>query len=221
MLQPIVYTPPKHNKLDILYQDQNLIVLNKPAGLLSVPGRGADKQDCMLSRLQAEYSDALVIHRLDMPTSGIIMFALNKEMQKAMGHLFEKKLIYKQYLAKVHGVLEEKKGTINQPLITDWLNRPKQKIDYKNGKVSKTRFTLISTTKDKNSLVKLEPVTGRSHQLRVHMSSIGHAILGDELYGTYQSRNQSSRLLLHAERISFIDPLTALNIDVHCPVDFL
>ena len=221
MLQPLIYSPPEHIKLDILYQNQNIIVLNKPAGLLSVPGRGVDKQDCMLSRLQAEYSNALVIHRLDMATSGIIMFALNKEMQKAMGHLFEKKLIYKQYLAKVHGVLKDIKGSINQPLITDWVNRPKQKIDYKNGKASQTRFTLISTTSDNNSFVNLEPVTGRSHQLRVHMSSIGHAILGDELYGTYQTRNESTRLLLHAERISFIDPLTNLKINIHCPVEFL
>jgi len=221
MLKPLVYSPPEHIKLDILFQDDNLIVLNKPSGLLSVPGRGEEKQDCMLSRLQAEYPGALVVHRLDMPTSGIIMFALNKDMQKAMGHLFEKKLIYKQYFAKVHGLLKEKKGIINQPLITDWVNRPKQKIDYENGKPSQTRFTLISTTNDNNSFVKLEPVTGRSHQLRVHMSSIGHAILGDELYGTYQTRNESFRLLLHAEKVSFTDPLTNNSIDIHCPVDFI
>jgi len=221
MLQPVSYSPPEHITLDILYQDMNLIILNKPSGLLSVPGRGIDKQDCMLSRLQVEYPDALVIHRLDMPTSGIIMFALNKEMQKAMGHLFEKKLIYKQYIAKVHGVLKESKGIVNQPLITDWENRPKQKIDYKNGKASQTKYTLISTTNDNNSLLKLEPVTGRSHQLRVHMSSIGHAILGDELYGTLKTRNESPRLLLHAERISFNDPLNKNKIDVHCPVEFL
>jgi len=220
MLQPVVYSPPEHIKLDILYQDNNLIALNKPSGLLSVPGRGVEKQDCMLSRLQTEFPEALVIHRLDMPTSGIIMFARNKEMQKVMGNLFEKKLIAKQYLAKVHGVLKEPRGLINQPLMTDWINRPRQKIDYKQGKPSQTRYTLISVINGKNSIVKLEPITGRSHQLRVHMSSLGHAILGDDLYGTLLTRNESSRLLLHAEKISFIDPLTKSPINIHCPVDF-
>lgn len=221
MLQPVAYSPPDHTKLDILYQDVNLIILNKPSGLLSVPGRGAEKQDCMLSRLQSEHPGALVIHRLDMPTSGIIMFALNKEMQKGMGYLFENKLIYKQYIAKVHGVLKENKGLVDQPLITDWVNRPRQKIDYKHGKASQTKFTLVSTVNEKNSIVKLEPITGRSHQLRVHMSSLGHAILGDDLYGTYQTSNASPRLLLHAEKISFTDPLTSKVINIHCPVDFI
>lgn len=221
MLKPVVYSPPKHNTLDILYQDNNLIALNKPSGLLSVPGRGEDKQDCMLSRLQIEFPEALVIHRLDMPTSGIIMFARNKETQKIMGKLFEKKLIRKQYFAKVHGVLKETQGLINQPLMTDWNNRPRQKIDYKQGKPSQTRFTLTSVIDEKNSIVKLEPITGRSHQLRVHMSSLGHAILGDDLYGTLQTRNESSRLLLHAENINFIDPITNKYINIHCPVDFL
>ena len=221
MLQPVVYLPPEHIQLDILYQDNNLIALNKPSGLLSVPGRGEDKQDCMLSRLQIEFPEALVIHRLDMPTSGIILFARNKEMQKNMGKLFEKKLISKQYIAKVHGVLKNSKGIIDQPLITDWINRPRQKIDYKHGKQSQTRFTLVSIIDGKNSVVKLEPVTGRSHQLRVHMSSLGHAILGDDLYGTFQTKNESVRLLLHAENICFIDPLTKNYINIHCPVDFL
>ena len=220
MLKPLVYSPPEHIKLDILFQDDNLIVLNKPSGLLSVPGRGEEKQDCMLSRLQAEYPGALVVHRLDMPTSGIIMFALNKDMQKAMGHLFEKKLIYKQYFAKVHGLLKEKKGIINQPLITDWVNRPKQKIDYENGKPSQTKYRLISFDSDNNSLILLQPVTGRSHQLRVHMSSLGHAILGDDLYGTVQTRNASKRLLLHAQNISFIHPLTGHSININCKVNF-
>jgi len=221
MLQPVIYSPPEHIQLDILYQDNNLIALNKPSGLLSVPGRGEDKQDCMLSRLQIEFPDALVIHRLDMPTSGIIMFALNKETQKNMGQLFEKKLINKQYIAKVHGVLKESKGVIEQPLITDWINRPRQKIDYKHGKSSQTRFTLVSIIDEKNSVVKLEPVTGRSHQLRVHMSSLGHAILGDDLYGTCKTRSESPRLLLHAENVFFVDPITKNDINIHCPVDFL
>jgi len=220
MLQPVKYNPPEHNKLEILYIDDDLIALNKPSGLLSVPGRGEDKQDCLLSRLQLEYPQALVIHRLDMPTSGIILFALNKEMQKGMSKLFEQKKINKEYIAKVHGIPMQSHGIIDQPLITDWINRPKQKIDYKNGKPSQTKYRLISFDSDNNSLILLQPVTGRSHQLRVHMSSLGHAILGDDLYGTVQTRNASKRLLLHAQNISFIHPLTGHSININCKVNF-
>ncbi len=220
MLRPIIYSPPPHTKLDILYEDEHIIALNKPPGLLSVPGRGEDKMDCMLSRLQLEYPQSLVIHRLDMPTSGILLFALNKEMQRQMGKLFEKKQIDKLYIAKVHGILKEKSGIINQPLITDWNNRPRQKIDYKNGKPSQTKFNLINSDIYNSSLVSLQPITGRSHQLRVHMSSLGHAILGDDLYGTSQTRNSSKRLLLHAQTISFIHPLTNKLINIHCDENF-
>jgi len=221
MLQTLTYNPPPHNKLDILYQDKDLIALNKPSGLLSVPGRGNDKQDCMLSRLQLEQPHALVIHRLDMATSGLLLFALSKEMQRRMSMMFEKKQIYKQYIAKVHGVLRENKGMIDQPLITDWKNRPKQKIDYNIGKPSQTKYTLLTIDEKNNSIVKLEPTTGRSHQLRVHMSSLGHPILGDELYGTRQTRNASQRLLLHAEKISFKHPLSHKQINIICGVDFI
>ena len=220
MIQPLPYKPPPHLKLDILYIDEHLIALNKPSGLLSVPGRGEEKKDCMLSRLQIEYPQALVIHRLDMSTSGILLFALNKETQKEMGKLFEQKNIYKQYIAKVHGTPREKKGIINQPLITDWNNRPKQKIDYKSGKASQTKFTFKDTEKNKSTVI-LEPITGRSHQLRVHMSSLGHAILGDELYGTHATRNASHRLLLHAKKIEFIHPVTKKRLTIKCNEDFI
>ncbi len=221
MLPALTYNPPPHIALNILYHDDDLIALSKPDGLLSVPGRGESKQDCMLSRLQIEYPQALVVHRLDMATSGIILFALNKKTQKQLGHLFEKKQMSKKYSAVVHGILKEKTGIINQPLMTDWNNRPKQKIDYKNGKPSQTRFTLISTNNnDNNSRVKLQPITGRSHQLRVHMSSLGHAILGDELYGTKQSRQASHRLLLHAEKLEFKHPCSNKNIVIFSSCEF-
>ncbi|VAW69630.1 Ribosomal large subunit pseudouridine(746) synthase @ tRNA pseudouridine(32) synthase [hydrothermal vent metagenome] len=198
-----------------------MIILNKPAGLLSVPGRGADKQDCMLSRCQLQHPETHVVHRLDMATSGIIIFALTKEMQREMSILFEKRQIKKGYIAKVHGVLRESKGLINQPLMTHWAQRPKQKIDYKSGKPSTTRYELLEIIDNKNSLVKLQPVTGRSHQLRVHMSSLGHPILGDKLYGTALSRNASPRLLLHAQEISFTHPATHRQIEITCKADFL
>ncbi len=220
MLPAITYNPPPHVKLNILYQDDDLIALNKPSGLLSVPGRGEYKQDCMLSRLQIEYPQALVIHRLDMATSGIILFSLNKETQRQLGKLFEKKQIFKEYSATVHGILKEKNGVINQPLMTDWNNRPKQKIDYKNGKPSQTEFTLLSINSNNNSHVKLKPITGRSHQLRVHMSSLGHAILGDELYGTKQSRQASHRLLLHAEKLEFNHPISNKRIIIFSSCEF-
>ncbi len=220
MLRPLIYNPPLHTKLDILYEDSDIIALNKPSGLLSVPGRGEDKQDCMLSRLQQDYAQALVIHRLDMSTSGIILFALNKAAQVEMGKLFEQKHIQKKYIAKVHGKPVEISGIINQPLMTDWPNRPRQKIDYRSGKPSQTKYTLISTDEDNNSLIMLQPVTGRSHQLRVHMSSLGHAILGDELYGTAQTRNASNRLLLHARNICFIHPMTEKMINIDCDITF-
>lgn len=163
MLQPVIYNPPPHLRLDILYQDKDLIALNKPCRLLSVPGRGDDKQACML---------------------------------------IEKKQIHKLYITKAHGVLKNKNTTIDQPLITDWINRPRQKIDYNNSKKPKTKYTLIESDKNNTRIVMLEPVTGRSHQLRVHMSSLGHAILGDDIYGTYQSRNANTRLLLSTEKIN-------------------
>jgi len=220
MIQAITYDPPEHNGLDVLYKDEYLIIVNKPTGLLSVPGRGIEKSDCLLSRVQLEYPDADIVHRLDMPTSGIIIFALTSEVQRALSMLFEKKDIQKQYIAKVYGELDSHKGVINLPLITDWPNRPRQKIDFMDGKPSKTGYELISTDNEGNSLVKLLPITGRSHQLRVHMAALGNPILGDTLYGTDESREASTRLLLHAEKITFIHPITNTEININCPAEF-
>lgn len=220
MFNSLPYQPPLHTGLDILFEDKDLIVLNKPSGLLSVPGRGIDKMDCMLNRLQLEHPTALTVHRLDMPTSGIMLFALNKNIQKLLSILFEQRNIQKQYIARVFGRVNEQSGIINQPLITDWPNRPKQKIDYKTGKPSITKFHRLSTDSN-SSIIQLQPVTGRSHQLRVHMSSLGHPILGDELYGIYQSRTASNRLLLHADKISFIHPITNNIIEITSKADFI
>jgi len=220
MIRSLAYNPPPHTALDILYRDDHLIVVNKPSGLLSVPGKGIEKSDCMLSRLQAEFPGVQTVHRLDMPTSGIIIYALTNEAQRSLSIMFEKKFMQKQYIANVFGEIRIKKDTISQPLITDWPNRPRQKIDYKSGKPSITKYELLSIDKDNNSIVRLIPVTGRSHQLRVHMSSIGHPILGDELYGISQSRNFSTRLLLHSEKISFEHPVTGKRIVIECPADF-
>jgi tRNA pseudouridine32 synthase/23S rRNA pseudouridine746 synthase len=193
--------------LDIIYQDASLIVVNKPAGLLAVPGRGADKQDCLASRVQAEFSDALVVHRLDMATSGLLLFARGAEMQRRLSHLFRERLVAKCYVAVVSGRLELLSGEIDLPLIHDWPNRPRQKVDHESGKPSLTRYRVLAHD-DGTTRVELEPFTGRTHQLRVHMAAIGHPIMGDALYGG-EAEGRAERLLLHASALSFAHPLNA------------
>jgi len=220
MIQSIPYNPPLNNGLEVLYLDEYLIIVNKPSGLLSVPGRGIEKSDCLLSRVNIEYPSADIVHRLDMPTSGIVIFSLQTDIQKSLSKLFEKRSINKLYIAKVYGELECSSGIINLPLIADWPNRPKHKVDFMNGKSSKTNYELISTDAYSNSLVKLLPITGRSHQLIVHMAALGNPILGDTLYGNEECCAASTRLLLHAENISFIHPVTNIEININCPADF-
>lgn len=219
MIAAHTYQPPLHQGLDLLYVDNDLVIVNKPAGLLSVPGRGEDKQDSMLHRLQSEYPDAQTVHRLDMDTSGILLFARHADAQRAMSRLFEQRRIHKTYLAWVWGVPKEARGSVNLPLIADWPNRPRQKIDYTLGKPALTHYQLL-TANPQHSLVQLEPVTGRSHQLRLHMSALGHPILGDPLYGTPMSRCASPRLLLHAEQLQFEHPFTDKAINLQCQAEF-
>lgn len=201
-LNPILVPPPG---LDLIYRDESLIVVNKPAGLLAVPGRGADKQDCVASRVQAEFPDALVVHRLDMATSGLMLFARGAEMQRRLSHLFRERLVAKRYVAMVSGRLELLAGEIDLPLMRDWPNRPRQKVDHESGKPSLTRYRVLAHD-DGTTRVELEPVTGRTHQLRVHMAASGHPILGDALYG---EEGRAERLLLHASALSFAHPLNA------------
>ena len=203
------YTPPHNNGLDLIYRDESLIVVSKPAGLLAVPGRGADKQDCLVARLQQEFPDVLSVHRLDMATSGLIVFACGVEMQRQLSRLFHERLIEKCYVAVVAGKLESASGEIDLPLIRDWPNRPKQKVDASLGKPSLTRYRLLGYDPHADaSRVELEPVTGRTHQLRVHMAAIGHPILGDTLYGG-DACGRAERLLLHASTLSFTHPINA------------
>jgi len=210
------YNPPPHTGLDILYIDSDLIIINKPSGLLSVPGRGEDKKDCMISRITQEYPEALTVHRLDMETSGILIIARNEKSQSAMGKIFQSRNIKKQYIALVDGILKENNGVIDLPLIADWPNRPKQKVDLINGKPSTTHYEVIQST-ESESRIKLTPITGRSHQLRVHMLAIGHPILGDRLYASQHIIDKADRLLLHANFISFNHPLTHDEITINCP----
>lgn len=215
------YTPPANTGLNILYQDDNLLVLDKPAGLLSVPGRGEDKQDCLATRVQAEYPEALIVHRLDMATSGLMLMARNEAMQRQLSMMFEQRQIHKRYIAIVSGKLEQESGEIDLPLITDWPNRPKQKVDYEIGKPAQTLYNVLEYNHEQNSSrVALSPQTGRSHQLRVHMQAIGHVILGDRLYASEEIQEKSPRLLLHAGSLDFIHPVTQNALSITSDVPF-
>lgn len=199
------YVPPAHDGLDLVYCDDALLVVNKPAGLLSVPGRGDERQDCLAARVQAEYPDALIVHRLDMVTSGLLVLARGAEMHRRLSKLFRERSVEKHYVALVAGHLTPTAGQVDLPLICDWPNRPRQKVDFEVGKPSLTHYRALAYDSELDvSRVELSPVTGRSHQLRVHMQALGHPILGDELYGHVCSR--AGRLMLHAEWLAFAHP---------------
>ncbi len=217
-------TPPDAEKLintlKFLHADTSLVVVCKPAGLLSVPGRGDDKQDCVASRVQAAYNDARVVHRLDMATSGLMLFARGAEIQRLLSMAFEVRTISKRYVAVVNGNVSNDKGEVNLPLLTDWPNRPLQKVDAENGKASLTRYTVLArNTAQNNSRLLLEPVTGRSHQLRIHLRELGHPIWGDALYAPGSVLALSPRLLLHATSLSFAHPASgeALQFNSEAP----
>jgi len=215
-----VYAPPPDRGLTVVFADDALIVVDKPAGLLSVPGRGADKQDCLLSRAQATFPDALTVHRLDLSTSGLLLLARGLAMQSALSRLFRERRVDKRYVAEVEGCLADEAGEIDLPLIGDWPNRPRQKIDFAIGKRSLTRFrTLWRDPAGRSSRVELEPVTGRTHQLRVHLAALGHPIIGDELYGS-GSLASGERLRLHATDLRFDHPLTGQSLHFHRPAPF-
>ena len=197
------YTPPD-TPLDILHEDYEILVVNKPAGLLSVPGKGPDLADCLIARLEAVYPQVLLVHRLDRDTSGVMVFGLTPHAQRHLGLQFEKRQTKKTYLARVAGRLEPKTGTVDLPLIVDWPNRPLQKVDHDTGKPAVTDWRVMKASDDE-SRVKLFPQTGRSHQLRVHMLALGHPILGDPLYAP-ETADQYPRMMLHAEELRLRHP---------------
>lgn len=173
---------------ELIYEDSALLVVSKAPGLLSVPGRGPDKQDCLIHRVQAVYPEALSVHRLDMGTSGLLVVARGPAMHRELSMLFQERKVAKRYIAIVDGRLQANTGEISLPLICDWPNRPRQKVDHEIGKPSLTRYRLLNyDARTNSSRVELEPITGRSHQLRVHLAELGHPILGDELYGSESS----------------------------------
>ncbi len=208
-IQEFVYQPPADYGLELLYCDAQILVLNKPSGLLSVPGRGATRCDSLSVRVQNEYPEALVVHRLDMDTSGILMMARNKFAQRQLSLLFQERRVTKRYMAVVDGCIPADGGEVDLPLITDWPNRPRQVVDSVRGKPSLTRYQVLCRDVAMHTTrLELAPETGRSHQLRVHMYAFGHAILGDNLYASAAVRKKSQRLLLHATALAFSHPAT-------------
>jgi tRNA pseudouridine32 synthase / 23S rRNA pseudouridine746 synthase len=210
--------------LALLHADAHLLVFDKPAGLLSVPGRGADKQDCMAARAHRLYPDALVVHRLDMATSGLWLMARGAEMQRRLSRAFAQREVSKRYLAIVAGRLQAPSESpdgwalVDLPLAADWPNRPRRIVDHEHGKPSQTRWRVLEFDGG-CTRVELEPITGRSHQLRVHMQALGHSILGDALYAPPEVQALSQRLLLHATELRLSHPATgeALAFTSTCP----
>lgn len=197
------YSPPM-DPLVVLHEDAEVLLVDKPAGLLSVPGKGPHLADCLMARIKDVFPDALLVHRLDRDTSGVMIFALTPYAQRHLGLQFEKRMTQKTYIARVWGVPTEKKGTIDLPLIVDWPNRPLQMVCHETGKSAQSDWRVIKN-EGETARVRLSPKTGRSHQLRVHMLALGHPILGDPFYATGLARDYP-RLMLHSEELRFKHP---------------
>jgi tRNA pseudouridine32 synthase/23S rRNA pseudouridine746 synthase len=210
------YNPPQ-DPLVILHDDHEVLLVDKPSGLLSVPGKGQELTDCLIARVQAVFPMALLVHRLDRDTSGVMIFALTPHAQRHLGLQFEKRQTKKTYVARVWGKLAEKTGTVDLPLIVDWPNRPLQMVDHENGKQAVTDWRVIGT-KDNETRVRLMPRTGRSHQLRVHMQALGHPILGDPFYASGAAADYP-RLMLHSQTLQFRHPDggKGMRITAKCP----
>ncbi|WP_317928817.1 RluA family pseudouridine synthase [Halioxenophilus sp. WMMB6] len=198
--------------LRILHKDHHLLVVNKPGGLLTVPGRLPENKDSILTRLLKDYPNSQIVHRLDMPTSGLLLVPQSKAALSHLARQFQSRTIGKRYLAVVTGLLNPNEGEVDVPLICDWPNRPRQMVAA-NGKPSLTHYRVLARDEAQQcTLVRLMPVTGRSHQLRVHMTHIGHPIVGDTLYGAPLTL-PAARLYLHAEQISFTHPVTGCEMN--------
>lgn len=223
MTPPAASFAPVLPGLSVVYQDEHLIAIDKPSGLLSVPGRGADKADCAAARVLAQWPAARVVHRLDMGTSGLLLFALGLPAQQALSRAFETRQVHKAYVAELAGHLAPDEGEVNQPLICDWPNRPRQIVDTERGKTALTRWQVLARghgSGGHTTRVLLTPFTGRSHQLRVHMQWLGHPILGDELYAPPEAVQAAERLRLHAWRLNLPHPATGEPLSLEAATPF-
>ena len=212
-----VYSPPL-DAPEIIHVDHEILVVNKPSGLLSVPGRGPDRADCLIERLRGAFPTILLVHRLDLDTSGVIIFGLTPHAQRHLSKQFEDRRTKKAYVARVAGRLQPDTGRVDLPLIVDWPNRPRQKVDHDTGKPARTDWRVMRAGDDETR-VRLFPLTGRSHQLRVHMAETGHAILGDPLYATGDAAAHP-RLMLHAESLRVKHPESGVQQGFNAPVPF-
>ncbi|MFH7348903.1 RluA family pseudouridine synthase [Acinetobacter variabilis] len=214
-----VYAPPQ-DPLHILYEDDDLVVIEKPAGLLSVPGRLPEHHDSAYLRVLERYPNAKITHRLDMATSGILMFAKHREAEVAVSKMFQARTVSKHYIALVQGEIQTE-GSVDVPLITDWENRPRQMVHFELGKAAKTLYQRLEYLPEQDiSRVLLTPITGRSHQLRVHMLHIGHPITGDKIYHPEPMRSSLNRMALHASELTFTQPLSGHKVEILAPAPF-
>ena len=206
--------------LDILYQDEALVVFNKPSGLLTVPGKAPEHKDSLEYRARLVWPGVRIVHRLDMATSGIVVMALTADSQRELNRQFQQRETEKHYIARVSGRVEADSGSINLPLICDWPNRPKQKVCFEHGKPSLTHYQVLSRS-DNASRLKLIPVTGRSHQLRVHLLALGHPILGDAFYAHHEALHAAPRLMLHAASLQVLQPYHGTVLQFSADSDFV
>ena len=213
-----IYQPPD-DPPQIVYEDHQILVVNKQAGLLTVPGKGPELADCLIARVQKVWPTALLVHRLDRDTSGVIVFGLSPHAQRHLSKQFEKRIPKKTYVARLAGRLEPKTGTVDLPLIVDWPNRPLQKVCHETGRPAQTDWRVLRHAGDETR-VALMPLTGRSHQLRVHMQSLGHPILGDPLYAEGPARDGHPRLMLHAESLRLRHPDGGRHVTFSAPAPF-
>ena len=221
-MEPFVYTPPPDGPLPVLFEDEWLLALNKPEGLLSVPGRLEEHRDSLYTRVLAQYPNAMVVHRLDLATSGVLLMAKSLDANRALSRLFQQRQVEKRYEAVIEGHPDGTQGRVDLPLICDWPNRPRQMVDHDLGKPSQTDWEYREKQQvagRDGTRVHLRPLTGRSHQLRVHMAEIGHPIFGDRLYASAQGAAASPRLLLHACVLRLNHPADGrpLRFEAPCP----
>lgn len=211
--------PHSQEEITVLYQDDDLLLVRKPHLLLTIPGRHPLNKDCLITRLQQHHPSASIVHRLDLDTSGIMVIPLNKATHAHISRQFQERQVEKTYYAIVFGVVEQNRGEIDLPIAPDWSRRPMQKICHERGKQALTRFEVVQRKEDRSRLL-LKPVTGRSHQLRIHMRELGHPILGCDMYAHEKALGMSSRLLLHATTLAFTHPTSGEWLSGECPPDF-
>jgi len=211
--------PHSQEEIRILYKDADLLLVRKPDLLLSIPGRHPLNKDCLITRLQQDYPTASIVHRLDLDTSGIMIIPLNKPTHAHISRQFQERRVEKSYHAVVFGVVDQDTGEIELPIRCDWENRPLQMIDHEQGKHALTRYEVLKRMKDRTRML-LKPVTGRSHQLRIHMRELGHPILGCDMYAHEEALKMADRMLLHASFIGFEHPTTGEWLTGECAPDF-